>query len=148
MRVLLSIAVLAAVAAGCGTPSPDLFVVTRSGSVAGANLTLLIGDGGTVRCNGGAEREITSKQLIAARLVLHDLENKVVTNRDSSDTHDGPLSKSLSLPPQPRSIFSYRVRAEDGSVRFSDNSKGQPPVFYRLALLTRELAKGPCGLPR
>ena len=42
----------------------------------------------------------------------------------------------------------YDVRSEDGSVTFSDTSRGQPPVFYRVAKLTRDIAKGVCGLPR
>ena len=31
--------------------SPDLFLLTRTGQ--GATLTLLVNDGGTIRCNGG-----------------------------------------------------------------------------------------------
>ena len=44
---------LAGALAGCGlnVASPDLFVLTRTGQ--GGKLTLLVNDGGTVRCNGG-----------------------------------------------------------------------------------------------
>jgi hypothetical protein len=40
------------------------------------------------------------------------------------------------------------VRSEKGSVSFSDTSAHQPSAFYRLAKLTRDIARGPCGLPR
>jgi hypothetical protein len=128
--------------AGCagGTPSADLFVVTRSGSLPGAKLTLLVSDGGFVRCNGGAEREISSSQLIDARALLRDLAGK--------PDEDGPLDDHVTLAPQRNSILRYSVRAEDGTVAFSDTSKGQPQAFYELAQYTREIAKGVCGLPR
>lgn len=141
-RVPLAVAALlsAVAAAGCGTPSADLFVVHRSGTIPGARLSLLVGDGGTVRCNGGPERPITSKQLIDARGILDDLEG--------DKKSDGPLKRDLRLPGRPNSILRYVVRAEDGTVAFSDTSAGQPHVFYEVAAFTRAMAKGPCGLPR
>jgi hypothetical protein len=139
-RGVLAAAVAAAALAGCGTPSADLFVVHRSGSIPGAKLTLLVGDGGTVRCNGGPEREITSAQLITARALLRDLEG--------DEEREGPLQRDLHLPAQPNSILRYLVRAEDGTVAFSDTSRAQPRVFFRVAQFTRQMAKGVCGLPR
>lgn len=139
-RAIVLAPVLAAVLAGCGTPSADLFVVHRSGSIPGAKLRLLVGDGGTVRCNGGPERQISSQQLIDARAILRDLEG--------DDETDGPLRDDVQLPPRPNSILRYIVRAEDGTVAFSDTSASQPAVFYRVAQFTRQIAKGVCGLPR
>ena len=140
--IAAALAVAATLASGCagGTPSADLFVVTRTGTIPGAKLTLLLGDGGTVRCNGGPERDITSKQLITARGLLDDLQG----GKDD----DGPITKSLRLPPGPGSILRYSVRGEEGTVAFSDTSRGQPKVFYEMALFTRQMAKGVCGLPR
>jgi hypothetical protein len=40
------------------------------------------------------------------------------------------------------------VRAEAGSVRFSDNSQGQPPVLRRLALFVLQTAQQVCHLPQ
>jgi hypothetical protein len=37
---------------------------------------------------------------------------------------------------------------EDGAVRFADDSRGQPPALFRLAKLTRDVARGPCRLAR
>jgi hypothetical protein len=130
------------VLAGCagGTPSADLVVVSRSGSIPGAKLTLLVNDGGFVRCNGKPQQEITSKQLIDARAMLRDLEG--------GKDEDGPITKDLKLAPRPGSTLRYSVRGEDGTVAFADNSAGQPQVFYELAQFTRTMAKDVCGLPR
>ncbi len=133
-------AACAAVLASCGGPSADLYVVNRSGSIPGARLTMLVGDGGTVRCNGGPQKEISSAQLIDARAIVDDLKGE--------DKTPGPATLAVHLTSQPNSILRYRVRSEAGTVSFSDTSKGQPPVFFRIAKLTRELAKQVCGLPR
>ena len=45
-------------------------------------------------------------------------------------------------------MLRYDVRTEAGSVTFADTSAGQPPDLFRLAQLTRTLAKEVCGLPR
>jgi hypothetical protein len=37
---------------------------------------------------------------------------------------------------------------EQGTIAFADNSAGQPLGMRKLQLLTRQLATGPCGLPR
>ncbi len=142
MRRALLPAAVVLLLSGCagGTPSADLFVVTRSGSIPGAKLTLLVSDGGFVRCNGGPEREISSEQLIDARELLRELEGE--------REEDGPIDADLTLAPRPGSILRYKVRAEDGAVAFADNSLRQPQVFYELAKFTRDVAKGACGLQR
>lgn len=128
-------AVLACVLlAACGTPSHDLFVVTRTGELPGARLKLLVADGGQVRCNDGGERRLSSEQLIDARELERDLEE--------------PASRGVSLRPGPGSLLTYSVRLETGTVRFGDTSSRQPAAFYRLAAFVREVAKGVCGLPR
>jgi hypothetical protein len=133
---------LAAVALGaCGTASPDLFVVNRSGTIPGARLHMLVGDGGTVRCNGGSEREITSGDLITARKVARELNGK-------DDDHPGPATHDPELPARPGSIMRYDIRSEKGSVAFSDNSLHQPAAFYLAAKFTRDIAMRVCGLPR
>ncbi len=62
------------------------------------------------------------------------------------DLHD-PASKHVALAPAANSVLSYRVRDEDGSVSFSDNSAAQPPVFRRLALFVLQTAQQVCHLP-
>ena len=60
--------------ARCGSEARDLFLVTRSGDVPGARLTLRITDDGRASCNGKPLVDITSAQLIAARESERDLE--------------------------------------------------------------------------
>jgi len=138
------LALAAALLAGCagGTPSPDLFVVERSGANPGADLRMLVNDGGFVRCNGGPEEQITSDQLIEARDIAREL------NDDDREEEPGLFETAPSLPPERGSQVRYLVRGEDGEARFADNSRGAPEAYLKLAVLVRALAKGPCGLPR
>lgn len=124
---------LAVVAAGCGTASPDLFIAQRTGAIPGAKLRLRVTDDGVVKCNG-TPKQLPSKTLILARVLSRDLAE--------------PAQQKVSLPPEPDSVLHYSFRVEDGVTSFSDNSLLQPAVFYRAALLVRQIAKGTCGLPR
>jgi hypothetical protein len=83
---------------------------------------------------------LTSKQLIDARAIVTDLEG----GKDGG----GPATRDVSLPAGRGSILRYDVRLEEGTVAFSDTSRGQPQVFYRLAKLVRDVAREACGLPR
>jgi hypothetical protein len=122
---------VAVVLAGCGgIVAPDLFVVQRSGSVAGARLTMVVNEEGGVNCNGGPKQKLGDSQLVEARAIQEDLRE--------------PSSKKTSLPPRPGSVLSYYVRDENGNVRFSDDSPGQPPVFRRLALFVLQTAQHVC----
>jgi hypothetical protein len=130
----LIVVVAAALVAGCGAPSADLFVVQRSGSIPGASLRLLVSDDGTARCNGRKKADMGDPRLLDARALVTDLED--FAKRD------------VELVPGPGAILTYHVRLEAGTVGFSDTSRGQPPVFRRLAAFTRDVAKNVCGLAR
>lgn len=127
-------AALAAVAAmGCaGVKPPDLFVLERSGP--GGKLTLLVDEQGGLRCNGARKPPLSDPQLIQARAIQEELAI--------------PSGEHLSLAPRPRSVFSYRVRDESGSVAFADNSSAQPKVLRNLALFVLQVAQQNCHLPR
>ena len=138
-RVVAAAAVAVAAAcavlvAACGSEAHDLFLVTRSGDVPGAQLSLRITDDGRASCNHKPLVEISSDELIAARDVERNLED--------------PSKAQLRLAPGPQSILSYRVRTEQGGVAWSDDSARQPAVLFKLAKLTRDVAKGPCHLAR
>jgi hypothetical protein len=130
-----ALAALAALAmSACGSEARDLFLVTRSGDVPGARLTLRITDDGRASCNGRPLVDVTSAQLIAARESERDVE---------------PAAKAqLRLAAGAQPVFSYRVRTEEGGVAWSDDSARQPAVLFKLAKLTRDVAKGPCHLAR
>ena len=133
MRWAAAALALAVLAAGCGTPSADLFVVHRSGSIPEARLTLLVSDGGTVECNG-RKHDLSDPLLLQARELARDLET--------------PAGHGVRLAPGRDAVLSYDVRLEDGSVRFSDTSRGQPAAFRTLAFFVREVAQQACGLAR
>jgi hypothetical protein len=135
-----AIGLAAVLAAGCGAASHDLFIVERPGALPGARLTLVVDDGGFVRCDGGERRQISSQQLIDARELARAL--------DGEELEPGPARRGISLPASERSLLRFYVRTENGSVRFADTSPDQPPELPRIAQLTRELAKQVCGLPR
>ncbi|MEA2256799.1 MAG: hypothetical protein QOG35_2844 [Solirubrobacteraceae bacterium] len=132
--ILVALAAMAAAAAGCGGVAPDLFVITRTGDVPGARLTLRVTDDGRASCNGRPLVDITSAQLITARETQRDL--------------IAPAKARMRLPAGPQSVMSYRVRSDDGAVTWSDNSRGQPLVLFRLAKLARDVARGACRLAR
>jgi hypothetical protein len=126
-------AVLAIALAGCGTASPDLFEVRRSGEDRAANLTLVVNDGGTVTCNG-EEHPLDAGRLLTARELARDLAEQA--------------ELGVELPPGPGAVLSYRVRMEAGTVSFSDTSRGNPPSFLRLAGFTKDVAERVCGIVR
>ena len=126
-------ALAALLAAGCGSRAPDLFAVDRSGQGPNARLRLIVNDGGTVTCNG-REHDLPPRALLEARDLTREL-------GEQAQLH-------LVLPPGPRSVLSYRVRLQAGTVRFADTSADLPASFTRLEVFTKDVAEGVCGLPR
>ncbi len=137
MRRLAPIAVLlaaAAVLAGCGGDTGDLFAVERSGDVPDAALRLIVSDGGELTCDDAKPRPLPDKLLLDARAIATDLKD--------------PAQHSLNLPAGPQSVLQYVVHTPDGTVRFADDSPGQPEVTRKLAYFTRQAAQQVCGRPR
>ena len=134
-RLSAALLVLAPVLAGCGGVSAaDLFLVTRTGPTPGQHLVLLVNEEGGVTCNGGAVHKLDDAQIVKARGIQEDLRT--------------PAGEHLSLPAQPGSVFTYRLREENGTVSFADNSAGQPHVFRDLALFVLQTAQRVCHLPQ
>ncbi|MDX6690927.1 MAG: hypothetical protein QOG15_2384 [Solirubrobacteraceae bacterium] len=125
--------VLGLSAAGCGTPSPDLFLVNRDGTVPGAKLTMLVSDT-SVRCNHGSVHELTSAQTIEAREL-------------SKDLHEFQAKKPPIQAPRPAQIFSFAVRNDEGTVRYPDTAQ-RPTILPRITRFVRDTAIGTCGLKR
>ncbi|MGI8712170.1 MAG: hypothetical protein ACR2NR_03105 [Solirubrobacteraceae bacterium] len=122
----------AAALAGCGfnVQSADLFLLTRTGQ--GPTLTLLVNDGGTIRCNGGKTRPLSDPLLIQARDLAVDL------GKDAS--------RKLSLPASPGTVFYYRIRVSQGSVAFPDRrAAGQKPL-REAETFALAAAQQACGL--
>lgn len=135
--VVLVVMMVGALLAGCGesVELPDLFLIQRSGGA--GKLTLLVNEGGAVRCNGGAKRQLSDPQLVLARGLQEELQS--------------PSAKHLVLPARAGSVFDYYVRDDagdaEGTVRFADNSADQPSVLRHLAYFVLEVAQKVCGLP-
>ncbi|HEX7290490.1 MAG TPA: hypothetical protein VF250_05105 [Conexibacter sp.] len=133
--VPLAVAALAAAAlSGCGADYPDLFVLHRTGSIPGARLTLLVNDGGTVRCNGGDPLQLPARLLLDARRFARDL---------AEEAQD-----DLTLPAPRGSVLRYRLRTQDGTVTFSDEDAVHRPELSPVIVFTRAVAQDVCGLPR
>jgi hypothetical protein len=131
-RLALLLAASASLA-GCGNrTAPDLFVLTRAGSVPGANLRLRVSDDGLVRCNGGARQRMSDPLLLDAREIARELNDLA----------------PRTLAPGPRSVLRYRLRLQDGTVTFSDSSRRQTREMFLTQEFTRRVAKSVCGLAR
>jgi hypothetical protein len=130
----LGLALLAAGAlCGCGgVRAADLFVVTRSGPAPPGRLTLLVNEEGGVRCNGARAPRLSDPLLVQARAI----------QEESQDA----AGRRLTLPARAGSVYSYVLRDEHGTVRFADNSSGQPPVLRRLQLFVLQVAQETCHL--
>lgn len=134
MRRALAGLLLVGLLAGCGAPSADLFVVTRSGKDRNANVKLLVSDDGTVRCNQRKPVPMGAKRLLDARELARDLERQAALG--------------LELPREKNSILSYKVRLEAGTVAFSDNSRGLPKTFTRAEAFTADVVERVCKIRR
>jgi hypothetical protein len=117
----------------CGTPSPDLFVVKRDGTVPGAKLELLVSDQ-TARCNRGPVKNLSSGQTIEARDIKRDL--LLVQGGD------------VAIPAAPPAqIFTFAVQTEEGTLRYPDTQQ-RPAILPRLSRFVRRVAIDTCGLER
>jgi hypothetical protein len=130
--VVLGLTLTLALAA-CGTPSPDLFVVHRTGTVPGAKLDLLVSDT-SARCNSDAPRPLSSPQILEARDITKDL-------------LELQRAKTALPPAPPPQIFRFAVRSEAGTLRYGDTTQ-RPTILPRLTRFVRDVAIGLCGLQR
>jgi hypothetical protein len=129
---LTAVSACAAVAlAGCfDVRSADLFLLTRTGP--GATLTLLVNDGGTIRCNGAKAKPVADTTLIAAR----DLADNLAT--DAQD--------KLTIPKRPGSVYYFRIRLEQGTVSFPDRAASGRKALAQAELFATQAAQRDCGL--
>jgi hypothetical protein len=134
MKRALPLAVAAAccsAVAGCGfdVQSPDDFLLTRTGQ--GSKLTLLVNDGGTIRCNGDKPRPISDTLLIHAR--------------DLADGLSNDAKRSLKIPSPPNSVYRYTVRLPSGTVSFPDTSAAHREELASAEQFTLQALAGPCA---
>ena len=132
MRWIALLATGALVVAGCGfdVQLQDLFLLTRTGQ--GTKLTLLVNDDGSVSCDGGKSKMLSSSMLITAR--------------NLADSLGGDASHNLDLPPRPGTVYRYTIKLEQGTIRFSDRDTAHFPNLAQAELFTVEAAQQVCRL--
>ena len=121
----------AALVTGCGlaVQSPDLFGVMRTGG--GKQLTMVVNDGGTIRCNGKPAKPLTDRLLLVARSLTGQL--------------DPDALKKLDPPSPPRSFYRFKVSLQKGTFSFPDTSAFHRPELAKLEQFVLE-ALPSCGL--
>src|SRR5579859_7554502 len=131
LRLLAACWLAALAVSGCGlnVQSPDLFLLTRAG--VGSKLTLLVNDGGTIRCNGGRARPLPDPLLLDARQLASDL--------------DKDVQSKLRLGGR-AGVYTFSVRLQDGTLTFPDTAAAHHSELARAELFALQAAQGPCGL--
>ena len=124
---------LAALVMGCGfeVEEFDLFLVTRTGAH-GQRLSLLVNDGGTISCDRAKPKNLPDPLLLQAR----DLASRL--NDD--------VSAKLRFPNSARSVYSYTVKVQNGTMSFPDTAALSRKELSDLELFVVQAAANPCGL--
>ena len=130
----LTLALLGAALAGCGTQPPDLFIVQRTGPDTNADVRMVVDDGGNVTCNRAKDKVLEADQLLEARALARELTELSYLNLD--------------LPPKPGSDLRYRVDLATGVIAYADNSSDRPPALDRLTAFTAEITENVCKIER
>jgi hypothetical protein len=126
----LAVAVAVLVAGCFDVQSADLFLLTRTGQK--GKLTLLVNDGGTIRCNGAKAKAISNNGLITAR----DLAENLVTDAQNH----------LTIPKAPGSVYYYTIKLQEGTVSFPDRAAATRKVLAQAELFATQAAQQDCRL--
>jgi hypothetical protein len=115
-------------ACGFAVESPDDFLMTRTGQ--GTKVTVLVNDAGTIRCDGGRARPITSALLISARDLVDNLTNDA--------------KKPLRIPQAHNSVYRYTVRMQVGTISFPDTAAASHHELAGAEQFMLQALAGPC----
>jgi hypothetical protein len=125
----LACAAVALAAVACGGPAADIYEVIRSGSIPGADLTLVPSEDGTVRCDGHR----------------HQLPDPLLlTAENLADQLVAPATKGERLPSGPHPIYTFVVTTPSGTFSYSDESPHQGAALYALQAWVRKVARTVC----
>jgi hypothetical protein len=119
---------------GCGlnVQSADLFLLKRSGQ--GQTLTLLVNDGGTIRCNGAKPKPLSDQMLLQARALATSLD------KDAK-------AKLQIATAAPGSVNFYTVKLQEGKITFPDTAAASHPELAQAELFAVQAAQSFCGQP-
>jgi hypothetical protein len=125
----LACAAVALAAVACGGPAADIYEVVRSGTIPGADLTLIPSEDGTVRCDGHR----------------HELPDPLLlTAENLADQLVAPATKGERLPSGPHPIYTFVVSTPSGTFSYSDESPHQGSTLYALQAWVRTVARTVC----
>lgn len=125
----LACAAVALAAVACGGPAADIYEVVRSGTIPGADLTLIPSEDGTVRCDGHR----------------HELPDPLLlTAENLADQLVAPATKGERLPSGPHPIYTFVVTTPSGTFSYSDESPHQGSALYALQAWVRKVARTVC----
>jgi hypothetical protein len=118
---------------GCGlsVQSPDLFLLKRTGQA--QTLTLLVNDGGTIRCNGGKPKQLSDQMLLQARALATSLDKDAKAKLQIATAATG-------------SVNFYTVKLQDGKITFPDTAAASHHELAQVELFAVQAAQSPCGL--
>ena len=125
--LVIAAAIAAATLAACGGPAADLFEVIRSGTIPGADVTLVPSGDGSVVC--GHRR--------------HELPDKLLLKAENFD-FSYHAKRHEALPSGPNPVYTYVVRTPDGYFSYSDDSPHLGKLLRALAAWTFTVAKHIC----
>ena len=91
---------------------------------------MLVSDGGTIRCDTGHAQPISDALLLQAR--------------DLADNLAKDAKAKLSLPPANHSIYTYRIKLQDGTISFADTSAIAHHELSAAELFAAQAASGVC----
>jgi hypothetical protein len=111
----------------CGGPAADLFGVTRSGQVAGADIVIVPSGQGTVTCDGH-QKELPDPLLLQAESFDFDYQS----------------TKGLRLPSGRNPVYTYVVVTSDGTFSYSDDTPHLGPELRKLAAWIFTVANTVC----
>jgi hypothetical protein len=125
----LACAAVALAAVACGGPAADIYEVVRSGTIPGADLTLVPSEDGTVRCDGHR----------------HQLPDPLLlTAENLADQLVAPATKGERLPSGPHPIYTFVVTTPSGTFSYSDESPHQGSALFALQAWVRKVARTVC----
>ena len=94
-------------ASACGGPAASLYGVIRSGTIPGADITLVPSGDGTVKCDSRS----------------HELPDPLLINAENlADAMTEPATKGERLSSGPRPVYTYVVTTPSGTFSFSDDT--------------------------
>lgn len=127
IAVVIGCGVLALALAACGGPAADLFGVTRSGAIKGADIVIVPSGQGTVLCDGH-QKELPDSLLLEAESFDFDYQS----------------DKGLHLSSGPHPVYTYVVVTSNGTFSYSDDSPHLGPELRKLAAWVFTVANTVC----